>query len=581
MGTHCPWNENPCAKHFKLERLSRYYLYGYRVDEMCELVQIPLPRERLPQFKRGLKRGQYVVQADRPVSRSLLTFLHGLCPPKPDCFDLFSKAMGLAKRVLRPPPPPNRQMMRRFRRFVHKWIRHNMKALPSGFDTGFEPWLETTDYTQSRKEQLREAYEANMEGWRFYLDPENRRVKSFIKDEVYNDWKYPRWINSRTDIFKCMTGPIFKAIEKEVFKHPAFIKYIPVTERAKYIWDHLYQDGYVYYSTDYTSFESLFTPQLMRSCELQLYKFMSSELPEGKEWYTCVKESICDLPYELGDYSIKAKINGTRMSGEMCTSLGNGFTNLMVALFMCEEEKADVRGIFVEGDDCIVSVSRDLTSRVPTLLGLRIKMERYDNLGDASFCGNVFDPMDFCIVTDPKHALVKFGWSKLTDVDVSEKRIDVLTRAKAMSMAYQYNGCPIVCAFAFSVLAATKRAQTGVKKYLAKDRSLGEWERERLKQAMAAFDKGLVQLEPTIHSRLLVERLYNVSVGQQKELESFFARQVMRGPVSHPITDNWDLIVPMYSQGFHNYAVPLCDATKIDALGRGRKPHVEALPYFT
>lgn len=82
-------------------------------------------------------------------------------------------------------------------------------------------------------------------------------------------------INSRTDEFKTLTGPTFKLIEKQVFANPWFIKNVPVRERCDYIVERLYKPGMKYYSSDYTSFEALFTPEIMRVVERELYHYMT------------------------------------------------------------------------------------------------------------------------------------------------------------------------------------------------------------------------------------------------------------------------------------------------------------------
>jgi hypothetical protein len=55
------------------------------------------------------------------------------------------------------------------------------------------------------------------------------RCSSFVKDEHYEGWKYPRLINSRSDQFKVFIGPTIKAMEHLVYSHlPEFIKHVPV-----------------------------------------------------------------------------------------------------------------------------------------------------------------------------------------------------------------------------------------------------------------------------------------------------------------------------------------------------------------
>jgi hypothetical protein len=89
----------------------------------------------------------------------------------------------------------------------------------------------------------------------------------FVKDEGYDSFKHARGINSRTDEFKVRVGPIFKLIEKEVFKLPCFIKKVPLDRRAEYILDMMGETG-PFLVSDYTAFESLFTRDIMSRVEM-------------------------------------------------------------------------------------------------------------------------------------------------------------------------------------------------------------------------------------------------------------------------------------------------------------------------
>lgn len=74
---------------------------------------------------------------------------------------------------------------------------------------------------------------------------------------------------------------MFKRIEQALFQLPYFIKKIPVEERATYVLDRLFESGAIYYSSDYTSFETHFTAELMDAVEFELYRFMAPDDREG------------------------------------------------------------------------------------------------------------------------------------------------------------------------------------------------------------------------------------------------------------------------------------------------------------
>mgnify|MGYP003702193899 FL=1 len=98
------------------------------------------------------------------------------------------------------------------------WLRKNLMPLKCDSDTTLEHWLEGTNYPEWRKKQLREASLK-------IFNKSDYNNKSFIKREFYPEPKHARWINSRSDKFKSMTGPIFHLIESETFKNSSFVKY--------------------------------------------------------------------------------------------------------------------------------------------------------------------------------------------------------------------------------------------------------------------------------------------------------------------------------------------------------------------
>jgi len=401
-------------------------------------------------------------------------------------------------------------------------------------------------------------------------------VKSFIKDEAYPEYKLPRWINSRSDVFKCIVGPAFSAIEHEVFKKPEFIKYIPVPERPNYLNELLHKDGYEYFATDFTSFESHFTTEVMLMVEMQLYKYMLSGTPDGRRIYKIIQNVLADKAYVLGNREIDASVHGKRMSGEMCTSLGNGFSNLMLILFACETCGTTPKGVIVEGDDGLftVPVGSGVSAKTFEDLGFRVKIEKHRSIQTASFCGNIYDYMDQVVLTDPRKVLVNFGWTKRTDVKATDRRLEMLCRAKGYSMAHQYRGCPIIGSFADYVLRTTVKAHSNLLKQVkVGDKSTSWWERASLLQAL---NSDVSYREPTMRSRELIADTFRISIADQKTLEVYFKGCNVAGPISHPLIRVWDVAFPAWSEFFDNYSSAFHDAAPV----RERRSPAQALKYL-
>lgn len=456
--------------------------------------------------------------------------------PHADFEDVNTLVAGVRKRFLSKPPMKNRPLMRKLKRFVRGWLRKNMKPLAPDTDLTFEHWLEQTSYPLWRKEELRKAYLElpNLK------DPKKKylQCKSFMKDEHYTAYKHARAINSRTDVFKCAVAPIFKAIEKELFKRKEFIKKVPVLERAAYIRDMLYRPGSKYIATDYTSFEALFDSILMDCVEFELYDFMTEFLPGGEEFMELCRDVIggrnrCQFK------RFAVEVTATRMSGEMNTSLGNSFANLMLMLFACKEAGSKAYGV-VEGDDGLFRIEGPVpkTSFFEDM-GLIIKLQEFDKLEHASFCGLVFDIDNLVICADPLKTMTSFGWASRNYLRVRNSRIQALLRCKALSLAYQYPGCPIVGELAHHVLRRTSHVRKSQIDSLINSRLVTTWRREQYLEAVAHD----IPYKPVANStRFLVEDVFGCPVSTQLYYEKYFKSDpeiqpipgVMVEHVTHP-----------------------------------------------
>ncbi len=508
---------------------------GYRVGE------VPLPA--LPEVKSSLKISEHRLgRRSDPLSRpvvltSLGVQIEGVCLPHACPNDPHSMQAGVKKRFGCKTPEADPVLLNELEEFVQKFVREKFDPLPYDTDVSVETWLSMTTYTESRKEELLRKWNAVEVKTDIVRNKKYTACKSFMKDEVYPDYKYPRAINSRSDEFKCLMGPIFKHIEKVVFALPNFIKKIPVAERPKYIMEQLHRLGYSYVATDYTSFEALFVPELMRKCEFHLYNYMTSSLPiHGLFMEACnhvlAGKNVCQFK------DFKATVQGVRMSGEMCTSLGNGFSNLMFMWFLawkqagCPEPVTSIDvDCVVEGDDGLKAEQFDGPSASDyTRLGLNIKLERFHSVCEASFCGLIFDEDDQVNVTDPIEVLATTGWASAKYAQAKNAKIKTLLRCKALSVAHQYPGCPILGAFAKYILFHTRGCDT---RHMIRDWR-NTYEREQLMDALRD-EKKIRYIEPPSNTRFLVEHKFGVSVEHQLQLERYFLSRCNKNCGLEPI----------------------------------------------
>jgi len=306
------------------------------------------------------------------------------------------------------------------------------------------------------------------------------------------------------------------------------VKHVPVAERPKYISDLLGAFGAAW-ATDYTAYESQFIRRIMMKCEMKLYLYMIQFLSTRSDF---VRHLEAILGKQVCIFKLaKFVLDTCRLSGEMCTSLGNGFSNLMFALFTAHKKGCTNVRIVVEGDDGLMKFDGpDLSAEDFALLGLTIKMEKHENIETASFCGIIFDSEELINIDDPREALAGLGWggSKYT-LSKPSKKIRLL-RCKALSLAHQYPGCPIIQELADYALRATRSHNVG-KVGLQSCRNM--WERDQLQAALNAHDEGkILRKNPGPRSRALVESMYGVSVEAQLAIESYLREKNDLSPLS-------------------------------------------------
>jgi hypothetical protein len=448
-----------------------------------------------------------------PIKVSLGCHISGVSMPHVDPSDVNTIIAGVKKRFACRPPDPVQELLVRLRTFVLLWCCQHLVPLPPNTDVGIDTWLESTGYSRARINELKKK-------WREcggVLQEKHYRVKSFVKDESYPEFKHARWINARSDVFKCAVGPIFKQIEKVVFKSDWFIKKIPVKDRAKYIYSRVYRVGAKFICTDYTAFESHFTAELMHACEFAMYDYMTQHLPDHNLFmfylnHVIAGTNICESKL------VTATVQATRMSGEMNTSLGNGFANLMFMLFMCDLVGAtNVIGV-VEGDDGLfVMDGPHPTAADFERLGLTIKLEVFDDLAKASFCGLVFDSTDLINIANPIKILAQTGFSTQHYVFSKSKVLRGLLKAKAFSLAYQFPGCPVISAFSRMLL----RVLVDDYVYFSKN---GDYTTLFQKEAFTFWQshKDVLAIEPGMKTRILMEQVFDISVSEQLALEAYF-----------------------------------------------------------
>jgi len=421
-----------------------------------------------------------------------------------------------------------------------------MKPLDSSQLLTIDQWLEMSNYPINRKVELRKLYtKMQHEGFNFFSSKGSvcraAMCKCFIKDEPYSKYKYPRGIFSRNDIFKIYCAPYFKSIENVLFKRKEFIKKIPVLDRPSYIMKHYICGTSVRdeinvhtLNTDYSSYECSFSKEMMESCEFVLYDYMLRDLPDSSNILSVFRQVLTGVNV-LKFRNVTAKVKARRMSGEMNTSLGNGFSNLMIYLYLCELKQAQNMFVLVEGDDLLAQYNGPLfTIADYQQFGLIVKTIYLNGPNEASFCGQLFDTETKTVVTDPVKVILNLGWTDMSYCGSRQKRKLELLRAKALSYAYQYYQCPII----YPMAQAFIRLTNGSRYRFSHDQY-----KESFLQEMLVSKIDIEYRNVSMSSRIFMASRFGVSIADQISIEKYF--------------DSLQAILPLSCEAFEKYLVPI------------------------
>jgi hypothetical protein len=262
-----------------------------------------------------------------------------------------------------------------------------------------------------------------------------------------------------------------------------------------------------------------------------MYRHMVKNLPQGKSFMKLLDFALCGKN-QVDFKTHTAFIEACRMSGEMNTSLGNGFCNYMVYLFLHHELGNKDYDCVIEGDDCLGTFSGIIpTAEMYAELGFNVKIEIHDDLSTASFCGLIFCPEDYISIVDPIKVILKTGWTSRKYANCGGRMCKKLLKAKALSNVHQYNGCPIIVTYSLMILR------------LLGDKiapNFGEFSLYYHEELLKSMKNGLPDITvPSIHSRMLMETVFNITISEQLVLEDYFdSIQNVRHTISHPIIDD-------------------------------------------
>lgn len=536
------------GKAFRYGALSREYikppLGGYPVHTG---VKIKLPTRGFPRKPQSVSLGVNI-----KVGATLISRYSG------DRGNIENIDRGIRKRFARPVggiggalrlkdlTPELRRIYCSFRNFVRKFLNGREGVPPLSIDAyrnelGNErervlDWIENSNYPGPRKNELRGIAE---DAGYSITEKALHSVGSFIKDETYDMPKEVRVISSRNDRFKCYFGPFIKAVEKRIYKLPFFFKNIKEEDKIKTILDRMDHPGARFMESDYTSYEASFHNLLMQATSGELYRHFYRRIPVARKIMATYMKAMVGLNRCRFRNGIHVAINAVRMTGELDTSLANGFANAMMMKWVCAQTKADIKGMVIEGDDCLLSFTGpDIDLSLFTALGIIIKPEFHTSLNTASFCGLRFNKIDEVKIPDIRKILFNFGWSNSKSVFASDKLLTQLLRSKACSYYHMYSKVPVISALCKYALRCTE--DTGYEKLLNSNVLQG-WDLKAFNNSIKFINKMDKNRKPDIgyQTRKMVamasaEGGQGISIAKQLRIEAYLNSQTMLGELCHP-----------------------------------------------
>lgn len=427
------------------------------------------------------------------------------------------------KRITPEMPLPDPLKIAELKIFVDKWMLKNLVPLPhrqTEERAYFTNWLaQNKSYNEKKKIRMMEIYNTlyPIQTSKANLREKDYYIKSFIKREFYEVIKVCRMINSRSDRFKMRVAPYIHEIEEQMYRIDNFIKHKQVTLLPRDLVK-LKERRWIL-ETDYSSFESGFSPQYTDVVECALWRYMLKNNEEAlkdimKVYYqsrsvggrTIFRPRI----EQLFGNKYHAKVVGSRMSGEMWTSLANGFSNLMNMLFFAEQKNLSIYG-YVDGDDGIFCMDQPkIEEKQFTELGFKIKMNYGQNLSHTSFCGNVFDTDELLQLVPPEQ-IARLSWTCSSHYLSSGKVVkEALLRSKAQSLYCLGKHTPIAGKLALKMIQLLGPGRTTME-----DQNVW-WET----QVMALEpNKNFQPVDITIKSRELYFERFRITIDDQVRIE--------------------------------------------------------------
>lgn len=320
--------------------------------------------------------------------------------------------------------PPPRPTDEHFRRIFGGFSASLAKFLPKTAPYNYQQFVDTY---KGRKKEVYQRVLHDMRSGRMSVE-ESAHVEVFIKNEKTDRTSkadpVPRVISPRRPQFNLRVGRFIKKIEHKVFasigklfEHPTVIKgynYMKSASLLKEKWDMFEKPVAV--GLDASRFDQ-HVSKVALEMEHEVYLKCFASKKDRSKLAALLKHQLVNrcIGYAK-DGMLKYKVEGTRMSGDMNTSLGNCV--LMCGMIWAYLKDRGIKGSLANnGDDCVVFMEqRDLQKFSKGLggwfldMGFNMQVEKpvYE-FEHVEFCQTkpIFDGVDWTMCRNPRTAIAK------------------------------------------------------------------------------------------------------------------------------------------------------------------------------
>lgn len=355
-------------------------------------------------------------------------------------------------------------------------------------------------------------------------------IQAFVKKEKVEEYnphlasgkaRVPRMIQPRSSYFHARLGPFIKPLEHEIYHRLNRATSDSVTvvkglnaKQAGIVYDR-YWDSFnnpVAVGLDAKRFDQHVSQAMLR-WEHSVYLGM---VPVEHRQYlnSLLSKQLVNTGYaRCGDGTIKYKVQGCRMSGDMNTALGNCLIMSSAVISFAEHHNLKYK-LLNNGDDCVFIVEeRDLhllqgIEQWFLELGFTLEVEAPCRVKErVQFCQSqfVFDGTSSVMVRHPRVCLAKDVLS-VKRIE-SQVELDYYRGAIGACGLSLYGDMPILGSFYNSLRA-------GVRK-------VGQLEDSGFKRLAVGMRK--VHSEPLAEVRESFSRAFGIDVAAQKALEEWYA----------------------------------------------------------